>query len=184
MNLQTHYLGLTIAHPFMVGASPLADHLDTVRRLEDGGSSAIVLRSLFEEQTSMAQSGRIHQMDPFDRQFADALAGFPLPDRYPLGPDEYLEHIALVKQAVHVPVIASLNGMTAESWVQFAKNIEQAGADGLELNPANQISIDHACRSARTGMPPRNVSSTLEKSCARSHNRSRWRLRSSSAKSE
>src|SRR6187455_2251361 len=107
LQLSTQYLGLTLAHPFMVGASPLGDHLDTVKRLEDGGSAAIVLHSLFEEQISMARSGRIHQMDPFEKQFADALSGFPLPKRYPLAPHEYLEHLRRVKAAVHVPVIAS-----------------------------------------------------------------------------
>jgi dihydroorotate dehydrogenase (fumarate) len=134
MNLETRYLGLTLAHPFMVGASPLADHLDTVKRLEDGGSAAIVLRSLFEEQITMAESGRIHQMDPVDQQFAKELAEFPQPDTYPLSPADYLEHVRLVKDAVRVPVIASLNGMTSESWARFATSIEQAGADALELN--------------------------------------------------
>jgi dihydroorotate dehydrogenase (fumarate) len=134
MDLRTKYLGLTLAHPFMVGASPLVDHLDTVKRLEDGGSAAIVLHSLFEEQISLAQSGRIHQMDPFEKQFADALSGFPLPKRYALSPDEYLEHLRRVKATVDIPVIASLNGMTAESWLKFAASIEQAGADALELN--------------------------------------------------
>jgi dihydroorotate dehydrogenase (fumarate) len=132
--LSTRYLGLALAHPFMVGASPLTARLDTVKRLEDGGSAAIVLHSLFEEQISMAKSGRIHQMDPFEKQFADALSGFPLPERYPLAPDEYLEHVRRVKAAVQIPVVASLNGMTAETWLQFATDIEQAGADALELN--------------------------------------------------
>ena len=134
MKLDTRYLGLTLAHPFMVGASPLADHLDTVKRLEDGGSAAIVLRSLFEEQITMAESMRIHQMDPFDHEFAKALAEFPRPETYPLSPADYLEHVRRVKEAVHLPVIASLNGMTSESWVTFATRIEQAGADALELN--------------------------------------------------
>jgi dihydroorotate dehydrogenase (fumarate) len=134
MNLSTKYLGLTLAHPFMVGASPLVDHLDTVKRLEDGGSAAIVLHSLFEEQISMAESGRIHQMDPFETQFAGALSGFPQPERYALSPDAYLEHLRRVKAAVHIPVIASLNGMTGEAWLHFATGIEQAGADALELN--------------------------------------------------
>ena len=133
-NLSTKYLGLPLATPFMVGASPLVDHLDTVKRLEDGGSAAIVLHSLFEEQISMAASGRIHQMDPFEKQFADALSGFPLPERYALSPDQYLEHLRRVKEAVKIPVIASLNGMTAETWLKFARDIEQAGADALELN--------------------------------------------------
>jgi len=134
MNLATTYLGLPLAHPFMVGSSPLGDHLDTVKRLEDGGAAAIVLRSLFEEQITMAESSRIHQMDPLDPEFAEALAGFPRPDRYPLSPDDYVEHIRRVKDAVGIPVIASLNGMTNESWATFAKTIEQAGADALELN--------------------------------------------------
>jgi dihydroorotate dehydrogenase (fumarate) len=134
MKLETRYLGLTLAHPFMVGASPLADHLDTVKRLEDGGSAAIVLRSLFEEQITMAESMRIHQMDPFEHEFAKALAEFPRPEKYPLSPADYLEHVRRVKEAVHLPVIASLNGMTSESWVTFATRIEQAGADALELN--------------------------------------------------
>jgi dihydroorotate dehydrogenase (fumarate) len=132
--LSTTYLGLTLAHPFMVGASPLVDHLDTVKRLEDGGSAAIVLHSLFEEQISMVESGRIHHMDPIEKQFAGALSGFPLPERYALSPHEYLEHLRRVKAAVSVPVIASLNGMTTESWLKFATEIQQAGADALELN--------------------------------------------------
>ncbi len=134
MNLSTTYLGLTLAHPFMIGASPLIDHLDTVRRLEDGGAAAIVLHSLFEEQITMAQSGQIHHMDPLDKQFAGSLADFPLPERYALAPDEYLEHLRRVKAAVKIPVIASLNGTTAESWLKFALSIEEAGADALELN--------------------------------------------------
>ncbi len=134
MNLKTTYLGLTLAHPFMVGASFLADHLDGVKRLEDGGSAAIVLRSLFEEQITMAETARIHQMDPLDPEFAQALAGFPRPERYPLSPADYVEHVRRVKDAVAVPVVASLNGMTNESWATFARNIEQAGADALELN--------------------------------------------------
>jgi dihydroorotate dehydrogenase (fumarate) len=134
MNLVTKYLGLTLSHPFMVGASPLADQLDTVRRLEDGGASAIVLRSLFEEQITMAESARIHHMDPADPGFAAALSGFPRPENYPLSPSQYLEHIRRVKEAVRIPVVASLNGITAESWARFARNIEQAGADALELN--------------------------------------------------
>ena len=134
MNLETRYLGLTLAHPFMVGASPLADHLDTVKRLEDGGASAIVLRSLFEEQITMAASARIHQMDPLDAEFASALAAFPKPEKYPLSPDDYLEHVRRAKEAVRVPVIASLNGITSESWATFSQRIEQAGADARELN--------------------------------------------------
>jgi dihydroorotate dehydrogenase (fumarate) len=134
VNLATTYLGLRLAHPFMVGASPLAVSLDTVKRLEDGGAAAIVLRSLFEEQITVDTSERIHNMDPLDPDFARALAQFPKPETYPLSPSEYLEHIRRVKAAVRIPVIASLNGSSAEEWVRFAKQIEQAGADALELN--------------------------------------------------
>lgn len=134
MTLQTTYLGLKLAHPFMVGASPLSDSIDAVKRLEDGGSAAIVLRSLFEEQITMSDSAQIHHRDPLDPAFAPVLAAFPPDDRYAFAPDRYLEHVRRVKEAVAVPVIASLNGTTAESWAAFAKPIEQAGADALELN--------------------------------------------------
>lgn len=140
MNLATTYLGLPLAHPFMVGASHLADHLDTVRQLEDGGCSAIVFRSLFEEQITMAASGRIHHVDLFDKEFAAMLSDFPALDRYAFAPDEYLEHLRRMKAAVKIPVIASLNGTTAESWLRFALSIEQAGADALELNMYEVVS--------------------------------------------
>ena len=134
IDLSTSYLGLKLPHPFMTGASPLGDHLDTVRELEDAGCAAIVLHSLFEEQISQEQSGRIHHMDPLDPQFSNVLSYFPEPDSYALGPDEYLEHIRRVKAAVKIPVIGSLNGTTAEAWLRFATLIEQAGADAIELN--------------------------------------------------
>jgi dihydroorotate dehydrogenase (fumarate) len=134
IDLTTPYLGLKLANPFMTGASPLGDHLDTVRRLEDAGCAAIVLHSLFEEQISQENSGRIHHMDPLDRQFAAVLSYYPEPGSYALGPHEYLEHLRRVKAAVKIPVIGSLNGTTAESWLTFAKSIEQAGADAIELN--------------------------------------------------
>ena len=134
MDLSTKYLGLTLAHPFMVGASPLSDSLDGVRRLEDCGASAIVLRSLFEEQITMAVSGRIHGMDPHENGFADVLSEFPEEASYVFAPDAYLEHLRRVKNAVAIPVLGSLNGTTSALWFSFAKQIEQAGADGLELN--------------------------------------------------
>jgi dihydroorotate dehydrogenase (fumarate) len=134
VELSTAYLGLHLANPFVAGASPLGDHLDTVRQLEDAGCAAIVLHSLFEEQVSLAQSGRIHHMDPLDRQFAKTLAHFPDPEQYALGPDEYLEHVRRVKAAVKIPIVGSLNGTTAEAWLKFAKLIQEAGADAVELN--------------------------------------------------
>jgi dihydroorotate dehydrogenase (fumarate) len=128
------YLGFRLPHPFMVGASPLVDHLDTVRRLEDAGSAAIVMHSLFEEQITAAQTGRIHHMDPLNKQFATVLSYFPEPERYALGPDEYLEQLRRIKSAVKVPVIASLNGTTSEIWLTFGEQMVQAGADAVELN--------------------------------------------------
>ena len=134
MDTTTSYLGLRLAHPFVVGASPLGAHLDTVRRLEDAGAAAVVLHSLFEEQVTMAQSGRIHRRDPLEPEFAEALAPFPASTDYPLAPDEYLEHLRRVKSAVGIPIIASLNGTSAEAWLRSARMLEDAGADALELN--------------------------------------------------
>jgi dihydroorotate dehydrogenase (fumarate) len=133
MNLTTRYLGLTLAHPFMPGASPLVDHLDTVLQLEDAGASAIVMHSLFEEQIVSERLGhdRIRAMSPLS---AEASSYFPSGDGYALGPDRYLEQLALIKRRVGVPVIGSLNGTTAEGWLEFARLIERAGADALELN--------------------------------------------------
>ena len=133
-SLQTSYLGLRLAHPFMSGASPLADDVDGARRLEDGGSAAIVLRSVFEEQITFAHSGRIHQIDPLEPEFAARVAAFPQPARYRFSPEQYVEHLRRVKAAVAVPVIASLNAMAAETWLQFALDVERAGADALEVN--------------------------------------------------
>ena len=140
-NLSSSYLGLQLPHPFIVGASPLADTLDSVRQLEDAGSAAIVMRSLFEEQITVEETGRIRHMDPFDKQFATVLSYFPTPDRYVFGPVEYLEQLRRIKNAVHIPVVASLNGTSAETWLRFARQLEQAGADALELN-AYEVVID------------------------------------------
>lgn len=134
MSLQTHYLGLTLAHPFMPGASPLVDDLDMVRRLEDAGSSAIVMHSLFEEQIAREQYATIYHMELYADSFAEVRSYFPQAHDYKLGPDQYLEHIRKIKAHVEVPVIASLNGTTAGGWTKYAKLIQQAGADALELN--------------------------------------------------
>jgi dihydroorotate dehydrogenase (fumarate) len=134
VDLTTSYLGLRLTSPFMLGASPIADHVDSIRRVEDAGASAVVLHSLFEEQISLAKTGRIRQMNPLDPRFTPALANFPEPRQYAFGPDEYLEHVRRAKAAVKIPIVASLNGTTASAWLKFAKLIEQAGADAIELN--------------------------------------------------
>jgi dihydroorotate dehydrogenase (fumarate) len=118
----------------MPGASPLVDDLDTVKRLEDAGAAAIVMRSLFEEQITLDQLGTIHSMEVHEDSFAEALSYFPKPDEYQLGPDQYLEQLARIKAAVSCPVIGSLNGVTPAGWLDYARSIEQAGADALELN--------------------------------------------------
>jgi dihydroorotate dehydrogenase (fumarate) len=148
IDLSTAYCGLRLATPFMAGASPLGDHLDTVRRLEDGGCAAIVLHSLFEEQLSQRETGRIHHMDSLDRQFATVVSYFPKPATYALGPDEYLDHVRRVKAAVTIPVIGSLNGTTTEAWLKFARLIEQAGADAIELNTYEVVTDLHQSAAA------------------------------------
>ena len=134
MDLSTTYLGLKLPHPLMPGASPMVDDLDTVRRLEDAGASAIVMHSLFEEQITREEVATFVHTESHGQSFAEALTYFPSPETFALGPDEYLDHVRKVKQAVSVPVIGSLNGFTDGGWLEHAKLIEQAGADALELN--------------------------------------------------
>jgi dihydroorotate dehydrogenase (fumarate) len=134
MDLRTTYLGFELPHPLMPGASPLADDLDAVRRLEDAGAAAIVMHSLFEEQITREEQGVVHHMQVHEESFAEALSYFPAPDDYALGPDRYLEQVRRIKAAVKVPVIASLNGTTPAGWLHYGQLIEQAGADAMELN--------------------------------------------------
>lgn len=134
MDLSTRYLGLTLAHPLMTGASPLVDRLDLVKRLEDAGASAITMHSLFEEQIAMEQRATTHHMEVHAESFAEALSYFPAAADYNLGPEEYLEQIRRIKATVDVPVIGSLNGATGRGWVDYARMMEQAGADAVELN--------------------------------------------------
>jgi dihydroorotate dehydrogenase (fumarate) len=134
MDLTTNYLGMTLAHPLVAGASPLADDIDGVKRLEDGGASAIVLRSLFEEQITREQISEFDNLERHGDSFAEASSYFPSPDAFALGPFEYLNHVRRAKEAVRIPVIASLNGATPGGWIEYAKLMAQAGADALELN--------------------------------------------------
>lgn len=134
MNTVTSYLGLRLDHPFIAGASPLGYSLDTLKRLEDGGCAAVVLPSLFEEQITLEEQGRVAGVNVFDQGFAEIFAQFPEPDEYALQPDEYAEHVRKAKAALGIPVIASLNGRSNETWLKFAREMQQAGADALELN--------------------------------------------------
>ena len=134
MDLSTTYLGLQLSNPLMTGASPLADDLDMVKRLEDAGAAAVVMRSLFEEQITREQLVAERAIEEHADSFAEALSYFPKPEDYRLGPEQYLEQIQKIKKAVKIPVIGSLNGVTAKGWLDYAKKIEQAGANALELN--------------------------------------------------
>ncbi len=134
MDLSTTYLGLKLAHPFMPGASPLVDDLGMVKRLEDAGASAIVMHSVFEEQILREGLSTLEAIEGTAESYAEALSYFPKADEFRLGPDQYLEQIRKIKESVSIPVIASLNGSTPAGWIEYAKQIEQAGADALELN--------------------------------------------------
>src|SRR4029453_2488342 len=134
MDLTTTYLGLKLPHPLMPGASPLVDDLDTVRRLEDEGAAAIVMHSPFEGQIPPEQGATFVHTESHGYSFAEALTYFPTPDAFALGPEEYLDQIRRIKAAVRCPVIASLNGYTHGGWLGYARLMEQAGADALELN--------------------------------------------------
>lgn len=134
VDLSTEYLGLRLAHPLLPGASPLAHELDSVRRLEDAGAAAIVMHSLFEEQIEMARQAKAHDFMRTADADSQALSYFPMASEFPLGPDEYFEHVARIRSAVSVPVIASLNGVTPSGWLENARRMEQAGASAIELN--------------------------------------------------
>jgi dihydroorotate dehydrogenase (fumarate) len=134
MQTETSYLGLQLPHPFIAGASPLGYSLDALKRLEDAGCAAVVLPSLFEEQITLEEEGRVAGVSVYDAAFAEIFAQFPEPDEYALQPHEYAEHVHRAKSALSIPVIASLNGRTKESWLKYAAAIQEAGADALELN--------------------------------------------------
>jgi dihydroorotate dehydrogenase (fumarate) len=133
MDLGTTYLGKRLPNPFVIGAGPLGDELDTARALEDAGASMIVLRSLFEEEITGEQMNAFFYLDGNNDSFSEAGSFEPEPEQS-LGPDEYLEHLRLVKKAIRIPVIASLNGVTPGGWTSYARLLEQAGADGMELH--------------------------------------------------
>jgi dihydroorotate dehydrogenase (fumarate) len=133
-DLTTTYLGLQLKNPLVASASPLSKKVDTVRRLEDAGAAAVVMYSLFEEQIAHESYELDHYLNRGTHSYAESLSYFPDLDHYNLGPEPYLEHLHRIKQAVSIPVIGSLNGVSSGGWVEYAHKIEQAGADALELN--------------------------------------------------
>ena len=133
MDLKTTYLGLELANPIVSGSCPLGANLDTVRLLEDAGAAAVVMPSLFEEEIMAAATAQM-EMESAGAGFAEASSYIPNPDGYHIGPDHYLEHVQGAKEAVSIPIIASINGTSAGGWTRYAKKMEEAGADALELN--------------------------------------------------
>jgi dihydroorotate dehydrogenase (fumarate) len=134
MNLTTRWMGFELPHPFIVGASPIADSPESARRAEDAGAAAIVMRSLFEEQIT-AEALAAHRATVVHADsFPEAMSYLAEPVEYVLGPDAYLDLIGKLRSSLSIPVIASLNGATPGGWTQYALLMEQAGASAIELN--------------------------------------------------
>ena len=132
MDLTTKYLGLTLKNPLVVSASPLSEHLGNIKKMEQAGAAAVVMHSLFEEQIEQ-------DSEALDRSLstggsAEAASYFPNVDSYRIGPETYLENLAKAKASVKIPIIASLNGASSGGWTEYAKKMQQAGADAIELN--------------------------------------------------
>ena len=134
MDLTTKYLGLDLKNPIVPSAGPLTDKVDKIKTLEDAGAAAVVLYSLFEEEIEHDQLELYNRTTSTQEIYSESVDFFPEPFVYKTGPEEYLNHIQKTKSAVDIPVIASLNGKSLGGWIEYAKKIEQAGADALELN--------------------------------------------------
>ncbi len=134
MDLTTTYLGLTLKNPIVPSSSPLSHTIDGIRRLEDEGAAAVVMYSLFEEQIEYESEMLDHYLSYGTDSFAEALDYFPEAESYNVGPDEYLNLIRRAKESVDIPIIGSLNGVSSGGWTEYAKKIQDAGADALELN--------------------------------------------------
>ncbi len=133
-DLSTTYLGLQLAHPLVASASPLSYTLDGIRKLEDAGVAAVVMYSLFEEQIEQESHALHHYLEYGAHSYAEALDYFPQPDEFNVGPQEYLELLRKAKDATDIPIIGSLNGVSSGGWIEYARLMEEAGADALELN--------------------------------------------------
>jgi dihydroorotate dehydrogenase (fumarate) len=133
-DLKTQYLGLELKNPLVASASALSKKPSNIKKMEDAGVSAVVMYSLFEEQITHDSLAFNYYMERGTERFAESLSYFPDLDRYNVGPDEYLERIRKYKEAVEIPVIASLNGVSNTGWIEYARMMAQAGADALELN--------------------------------------------------
>ena len=134
VDLTTTYLGMKLKNPLVASPSPLSEKVDMVKRMQDAGLSAVVMYSLFEEQIIHESLELDHFLSYGTESFAEAVTYLPTSGNYSLTPEKYLEHLHKVKQAVNIPVIGSLNGVSSGGWVKWARRIEEAGADALELN--------------------------------------------------
>lgn len=134
MDLTTTYMGLALKNPIVASSSPLSHYVENIRRLEDAGAAAVVMHSLFEEQITLESHQLDHYLSYGTDSFSEALSYFPDMESYNVGPEKYLNLISQAKQAVNVPIIGSLNGVSSGGWIEYAKEIQQAGADALELN--------------------------------------------------
>jgi dihydroorotate dehydrogenase (fumarate) len=134
MNLSTNYLGLILKNPIVASSSPLSHNVDSIRRLEDAGASAVVMYSLFEEQITFDSYYIDYHLTHGIDSYAESISYFPDMDTYNVGPDEYLNLIRQAREAVDIPIIGSLNGTSIGGWIDYATLIEKAGADALELN--------------------------------------------------
>jgi dihydroorotate dehydrogenase (fumarate) len=133
-DFSTQYLGLKLNGPIVVSSTPISESIDNIRRLEDSGASAIVLTSLFEEQLDLESRALDEDLSRGTESFAESLGYLPDLSDYRMTSEVYLEHLRRAKEAVHIPIMASLNGATTGGWVRFSKEMEQAGADAIELN--------------------------------------------------
>jgi dihydroorotate dehydrogenase (fumarate) len=134
IDVSTKYLGLKLNGPIVVSSTPLSESIDNVRRMEDAGASAIVLTSLFEEQLALESRALDEDLSRGTESFAESLGYLPDLNDYRMSHEVYLDHIRRCKEAVKIPIMASLNGVTTGGWVRFAQESKQAGADAIELN--------------------------------------------------
>jgi dihydroorotate dehydrogenase (fumarate) len=134
MDLTTTYMGMKLNGPLVASAGPLQHNIDKIKAMEDAGISAVVLWSLFEEQIQHEARALDYYLEHGTERFAESLTYFPEPDEYKLSADDYLAHISKCKDAVDIPVIGSLNGISAGGWIEYAQKMQEAGADALELN--------------------------------------------------
>jgi dihydroorotate dehydrogenase (fumarate) len=134
MDLSTTYMGINLKNPIVPSSSPLSEDIDNIRRMEDAGAAAVVMYSLFEEQITLESYELDHYLSYNTDTYAEALTYFPEKETYHVGPEGYLDLVRKAKEAVDIPIIGSLNGVSTGGWIEYAKKIEEAGADGLELN--------------------------------------------------